>query len=925
MRFSNFYSIGKKRKHQNRIVKILFCIFFTLIFTFNFYNNINSPNQINYSDENGDNNENLFNFNQENLETAADISILQNPYSKNFDEIRIFFEDNYKSNLNNDIPTYFRYGDENGTITDDTIYSEDNLLIYNSLLKSEFDQTEIFDNYLKLKSTPLWYEDTSEQFEYGFVRSVDNSTGLVKNSDRYLVDNLLPIFLLIENIGENIDVISINSQKPKDLIEEMFLLMQNEYWDEDNKGFNHDNSTTPNKYSESNFFSILANLLIHRTYHQQNLDESIKIYSYYYANQTMNSMENMWDSDHNAYFYYADANWDTFSSGQEYYHLDVNALGIITLLEFWIETGKVDASPYLERATYIYDSLDANLWDETGYHNISYPTWSSLFDSSYDLRANSLMLEACLKLFEHTGNFTYYDRAVNISKSFENNFYDSVNNAYTFSFSDNSKNLNSNLKLHESYLKASEIYSSTLLKSEYNLTETVPDYLINQDVMNLTSVYSFNKENQYYNPGNDSYVPFTVNYSITDVDINYLLKYPNGTFLNKYENQIIDPATSHNFNHTIEETLPLGEGYYIYIWANKTYFRLTETLKRFNVVSGLKNETIKGLPDVLYQGQTINVTILVNYTRNEDLTITSSLEGEDIINFPSQELNFTSSTELNVSFDLTTKFGVAPGPSEIIFNFRKGNIIYLSVKKVIEIGYSFSYEHLIYQSKVVRGQNIDVSLVLTNFLPNTTQSLNVSFKGLSDNTIETFIQEETLNEDEMKSVSYNLKTLEISKSDSIKVEMSILQNTTVFYTEELTIEIIPEYEIISVSFPGQISQGSHASLIIIIQNNKGIFESFSLFINGRIVQANIDELIPGVNWIMKDIIPTINPYELGTKVYRIVLKDSENEEIALFYFEVVLELSTFNLIIFFFLPSIIPIGIILYFLSKEIKHKKLRR
>jgi len=927
MSFSNFYSIGKKRRHKNRNAKILFSIFFILFFTFNVFNIFNSSNQFNFSDEIGENKENLYNFNQENLETATDISILNNPYTVNFDEIRIFFESNYKSSLNLDISTYYRHGDTNGIITDDTIYSEDNLLIYNSLLSSEIDQTETFDNYLKLKSTPLWYEDTSEQYKYGFVKSVDNSTGQVKNSDRYLIDNLLPIFLLIDRIGEDIDVLSINGQKPTDLIEEMFsLISSSEFWNTTYNGFMNINSTSNNYYSESNFFSILANLLIHRTYHQLNLDAPVKILSYFLANQTMVSMDNMWDTTDKAYYYYAEDNWYTLTGDKRYYHLDVNALGIITLLEFWIETGKEGTSPYLARAIELYNSLDDHLWDgfDKVYHNIAQPSWA-LDDSSYNLRANSLMLEACLKLFELTGNITYYDRAVELFESFENNFYDNVNNAYGFSFTNSSKNLNSNLNLHKSYLKASEIYSSTLLNSEFNLTEAIPDYLFNQDVMNLTSIYSFTKENQVYYPGNDSYDTFIVSYNISDVDINYLFKYPNGTFLYKFENQIINPAISHTLIHTIEETLPLGDAYNIYIWANKTYFRMAETQKSFNVVSGLKDEAIDGLPDVLYQGQTLNVTILVNYTRYEDLTVNSSLEGEDIINFPSQELNFTSSTELNVSFNLTPKFGVSPGPSEITFNFRKGNIIYLSIKKVIEIGYSFNYDYLIYKSKVVSGQNIPVSLDLINFLPNATQSLNISFTGIEENTIETFIQEETINEGEIKSVSYNLKSLENINSDTISVEMNILQNTTVFYTEELTIEIIPEYEIISVSFPRQVSQGSPASIIIIIQNNKEVYESFSLFVNGRNSQANIAELIPGVNMITNEFVPTNNPYELGTKVFRIVLMDSENEEIARFYFEAVLEISTFNLIIFYLLPGIIPIGIILYFLSKKIKHTKLRR
>jgi len=919
MSFSNFYSTVQKKRRKEQIVKRIFVIFFILIFTISILN-IKDIANLDYSvDEINNTHENIFDFKDNDLEIATDTSMLQDPYNENFELVRDFFENKYISDLDFDISTYYRYGDVNGIITDDTIYSEDNLHIYNSLLKSEIDPTETFDTYLKLKSTPMWYEDTSEQFKYGFVKSIDNSTGLVKNSDRYLVDNLLPIFLLIDNIGNNIDVLSISGQKPKELINEMFFLISSsEFWDND--GFTNHNSTS-DKYSESNFLAILANLLIHRIYHQLNLDESIKILSYYYANKTMDSMDSMWDDWDKAYYYNATNTWDTLGEGREYYHLDVNALGIITLLEFWIETGKEVASRYLSRAITLYNSLENLLWNgsDSLYHNIIKPT-KELFDSSYDLKANALMLEACLKLFELTGNVSYYNRAIEIFESFENGFYDSVNNSYDFSLANSAKNLNSNLYLHRSYLKASEIFSSTILKSEYNITDTIPDYYFDQDVMNLTSVYSFSKVNQYYSPGDDSYVPFTVSYNITDADINYLFKYPNGTFLYQIENQTNAPLI-----HQIEETMPIGNGYSIYIWANKSYFNMAENLTRFNIISGLIYKTIEGLPDILFQGQTLNVTLLLNYSRTENLTLTALLEGEDIFINPLQELNFTSTTELNVSFDLSAKFGVNLGPSDITFNFKKGNVTYLSVKREIEIGYSFKYEHLIYQSKVVSGQNMQVSLNLINFLPNATQSINVSFTGISENTIEPFIQEVTLNKDETRSVSYYLKPLEDIKSDIIRVEMEILQNALVYYTEELVIEIIPEFEVISFSFPGQISQGSPASLIIIINNNKDVFESFSLSINGRDVNANIDELVPGENWIIKSFIPTNNPYEFGSKVYRIVLKNSENGEIAKFYFKVVLQLSTFNLTIFYLLPSIIPVGVILYFLSREIKHKKLRR
>ena len=378
---------------------------------------------------------------------------------------------------------------------------------------------------------------------------------------------------------------------------------------------------------------------------------------------------------------------------------------------------------------------------------MSQPNWN-VIDFDYDLSANALMLEACIRFFQLTGNMTYYNRAIELYNTFENDLYDNINNAYDFSLSDNSKNFNSNLKLFDAYLEASETYSSTLLDANYNLTATIPNFVFNQDTMNLTSVYAFEKTETYYNLTTETYLPFTTRYNITDVDINYLFKYPNGTFLYQFEHQIISPDDSHTFIHAIEDTLPIEDGYYINIWANKSYFGVGNTIKRFNVFGGLFNETIEGLVSVLYQGPIVNVSLPINYTRSDNLTLMASLEGKDIINFTAQEVNFTANPDLDeyiyIEFNLTARPGAIPGPSEIVFKIYQGNLIYLEVKKIIEIGYSFDYEHLIYQSKVVTGENIAVYLDLINFLPNATQTLNVSFTGITEPSIEEFIQKELL-------------------------------------------------------------------------------------------------------------------------------------------------------------------------------------
>lgn len=930
MSFFNFSDLRKKRRQNRKSSKILIGIFFIFMFTLSnlyLYSFLDRDNYV-VKDVNKIDDP-VFDFDHNSLEMATDLSMLQNPFIQNFEGMHNFFINKYESSLEFDVPLYYREGDTNGIIIDDTIYSEDNLIMYNSLMKSEITPTETFDLFLKLKSTPLWYDGIG-LYDYGFVKSVDNSTGEKKNDVRYLLDNLLPIFLLIENIEEDIDDILIGGKHPTDSIEEMFYLINStEFWDETYDGFDNSNSTNY-KYSESNFYAILANLLVHRTYDQLGLNDAIKDRAYDLANKTMYSMiNNMWEGT--AFYHDANRVWDTSTEGQRYFHLKTNALGILALLEFWVGSGMESTSPFFSLATQLYNNLNNNIWNDIDklYYNITQPNWN-IWDFDYDLSANALMLEACIRFFQLTGNITYYNRAIELFNSFENNLYDEINNAYDFSLADHSKNLNSNLKLFAAYLDASDTYGSTVLEAKYNLTSVIPNYVFNQDIMNITSVYSFVNTGTYYNLTTESYLPFTIRYNITNVDINYLFKYPNGTFLYQFEYQIISPDDSHTLIHAIEEALPIGDGYNIYIWANTTYFSLGDTIKRFNVVSGLTDEPIEGLVSLLYQGPILNITLPINYTRKDNLTLMASLTGKGIVNFTAQEVNFTENYQergaiIYIQFNLTARPGAVPGPSEIDFKIYQGNLIYLEVKKSIEIGYSFDYEHLIYQSKVVRGENINVYLDLINFLPNATQSLNVSFSGITKPSIETFIQEETLYEKEIRSVSYSLQTLNNIVNDTIRIEMNIIQNTTIYYTDILSIEIIPKFIIKSVSFPAKLSQGAPAYFILVLQNNLEDPEGFTLYLNGKITQTNINELIPGENRIVKKISTTSNPYEFGAKIFKLTIEDSENNEIAKFYFKVDIELSTFNLVFFYLLPCIVPLGIILYFLNQQIKHKKLRR
>ncbi|MHA1192800.1 MAG: hypothetical protein ACTSP9_10955 [Promethearchaeota archaeon] len=918
------------RRNKNRdnfrkilsLVLISFMIINFIYFSHNNYQNyiqlVELPTQEFYSE------------NELDLNPSAGTSLFQDPFTVNFDKIWQFFDGKYQTDLEMGIDTYFRTGDASGIITDDTVYPIDTLTLYNTLLQDDLEWMELYENYLTLKTSPFWYEGESP-FSYGFVSSVDNSTRQISDDRRSLIDNLMPISMLIENMGANIASLYNSNplQYPYDSIEEMFnLIDSSQFWDTTNVGFSTYNSTdfTENKDTKSNLYAILATLQIRNAYEKLELNPTILNRAYELANMTMDILlNNMWDNYSDDGFYnFAWNDWGVAGlSGATYKHLDTNALGIITLLEYWLETGMTD-STLLDKAIATYEKIEQNL--EYGTTNVYYYStdriWFSIQDQKVDLEANSLFMLACLKLFELTGNLTFYNTAFDLYDAFENNFYDSSVNAYDnsiYSPIDDGKNLNANLKLIDAYKKAFEIYSSTILESSYNVSSEVPDFIFNEHELNIDTIYQVEKDFNYFNYTTMSYETSQLQFNITSADATYTFKYPNGTLFEILNQAIVSNVT--NLKYAINDSLPIGQNYNLYIYANSSIFGTAQILKNFNVISGLVNHTILGLPDILYQGPSLNITLPVNNTRSENVSLTITMEEGDIVT-ESQILLLPSMVLTNVSFNLTAKLGALIGSHNISFKFELGNILYLEVIKVVNIGHSFDYINLIHGNEVVKGQYTRVSFNIINFLPNSTQSMNVTF---SSPYIQNVKEEITLLENEIRFIYYDLLVSEVIIEDSITIDMDISKGDTIYYTKSIEIEIIPIYEVLNVFFPQVVAQGNIATFTLIIKNNKETSEAFSLYVNGEIWTTNINGLAPGENRIIADIIPTLIPYDFIAKTFTFELKDSLGDTIVQYYFEVSIELSSTNLILFYVLPILIPIGIILLYKNKELKHKLLRR
>ncbi|MFW9899428.1 MAG: hypothetical protein ACFFDO_09250 [Candidatus Thorarchaeota archaeon] len=927
--------IRARRKEKKKVFKKLICLFVILVLLLNFLSTKNNNYQSNYFNNEGNS------LKEEKLEKNLDclkvsqgaISLLQDPYTINFSKMWTFFQSNFKSPLTYDISLYVSESDNTGTVIDNTTYSLDNLLLYKSLVKEDYDESDTFQAYLDLKSTPLWYYYNTSQ--YGFIKSINGTTGEIIDVERHLIDNLMPIFLLLENIGNEIGSINIDGETPGDSIIQMFrLINSSEFWDSTNKGFYETNSSiTGDKDIKSNLYAVLANFMIYR-YQSALGNQEVSDDAYNLAKTTMEKLVNKaWDNTSKGFYYKSNSSWSPFSfpDPRNYKYLSVNALGILALLEYWIMNGMNPNSLYYKNATALFNRINRDstvaggnggLWNINykAYETYNAENWDPLVatpnSNKIDLEANALMMLACLRLFEVSGNFTYYNRTIKLFESLRKYFYNATIDAHKTSHGavDNTNiKLHSNLRLCEAYLKAFEIYNNTTLETSLI---TAGGGIINQDILNLTSVYAFEKDISVYNPSDTKTIRYD---NITGASITYIFRYPNNTIFNITKRTFSTNSTTLQF--PITDSLPFDNGYIIDIYANWTYFGFAFTTKTFNVISGLTYLSISGLRE-LYQGEKTNISIQILSNYNYNLTLNVTMFGDGIFTVTSENITFINNNQTSIAFNITVKNDATPGKMNITFTFINGTVLYLKKEIEIEIRNALTYSNLIYSKKVVPGNSVKIFLELINALPNETQSLNLIFSGTYIYDINISI---VLDENERRTELYLVYTTSVILISSIEIEMSISKGKTTFYTEILTVEIVPSLEVISIEFPEKVTQGTYAYFIIIIQNNQESTEEFSLLINGDKVDTEINELIPGENRIEQGVLPTWNPYEFGIKTYKIEIEDSSEEVVFKDYFEYEIELSAINLICFYMIPTIIPLGIILYYKNKEIKHKLLKR
>ncbi|TXT54161.1 MAG: hypothetical protein BAJALOKI2v1_810016, partial [Promethearchaeota archaeon] len=236
--------LGKTRADK---LKLALCLFFVFLFLTNIFAFINlndsrKPIPGNAGEIYDDGSTVLGSDKPSVSAYTNNISLFEAPY--NYTKSWAFFEEKYENETALDLPfsTYYRKGDKEGTILEDLIYSQDQLFLYKTLLKEQLTDQELFERYLHLENSDLWYNGSGAD-DYGFMRSYNTTSKQIEDDNRYLIDNLMVIFTLLEEIGGNLDQITVNGTQPLDSVEKMFELVNSSEFYDDALGFKTLNDT----------------------------------------------------------------------------------------------------------------------------------------------------------------------------------------------------------------------------------------------------------------------------------------------------------------------------------------------------------------------------------------------------------------------------------------------------------------------------------------------------------------------------------------------------------------------------------------------------------------------------------------------------------------------------------------------------------
>jgi len=818
--------------------------------------------------------------------------------------------------LNNTVDTYdadyFYHAFTNNpefTITDDNYFATD--LIY-FLMGFGNSLTDI--DLVDYSGTPLW-DSTNGGF---YTKTLDSFTNV--STEKKVFDNLLYILALLEG-AESASQTGTLANK----ITTQWYDIVNTFWDNTNNAFNHSNANLDERYSADNFLgAVVAFSIAKSPLFTQTVRDSAAVF----GDEIMATFNSeMYDAISGQEGFYNTSDIENNKIGSNNKNLLTNALGILALLEWNIQNGyEIDSTEVLQAEsiwrflnTQLFDGIDELYITETNFDG------NIVVNSDMYLVQNAWMLKASLELFKHSGNTTYYIGALENFDGIEKTLYDQTNYGYNSLAGSSEKNLDGYGMLINSLTDFYEIFIESEIIIDFNQSE-----YINQldPFMNLTLAYNITMDFSYSVLGES----WSIAAPIYDASINYVLRYAENTTIISSESQVTDASGENIYLYDLS-TLSSYHQYELYIQCNRTGFNIGVDKVTIPLVSGIEIVDIELVEDPyhfdepLRQGYSVDYNITYTSSRTDNLNATTITAGEQFIEETSvhhiilREDEIDGKKESSIITSVTAKdlaeignqileIAVLNNDSEAIFYAE----LVLEIKSVVEIETILTNEYLLDFNPA------DLMLTFFNHHGTDNQTVTVEITGIAFEYSNTLVED--LLPQTRRDLLLPLIPNELAKMGLLDFNLTIMRGDVIIFTQNLSIQAVPEIEILSITTQElSVLQGQAPTVTVELYNYNSSHKH--IFVNSNGDQVLDKMVIFGETRFVVELDKKIrNPYNVGDEVYEVEIWDDEGNLLATKVITVNVKPSTLNIFLFYVLPILIPVGVIVYFKYKELEQLK---
>jgi hypothetical protein len=820
---------------------------------------------------------------------------------------------------------FYGLSNANGSeILDKNHYFEDYIVYLDGLSDVlRLSEISVLSSFLQLKNSKF-YDSNNPKGYFSYLN--ENRT---KNSGIKEFDDNIQILLTFADWA----VSSVYDGEIYELgtsLNDAWLALENNFLDSTSsyKGFNHTINITE-YYIRDQLMAAIAGFQLYRA--DKLTDEAHKTVAAR-ANSTATSImqhllnttdsSNLIYDNYNSFQFRRNANYAK-PTGQGYTdkELTTNAYGIWALCEYYLQS-KMSLPGVLEKAEKTYQFLNSSLWNSTFklYSTNTSQDGLLISNKSMMLKDNAIMMTALTKLFETTGNMTYFERIMELLEGIKTYLYDDLFGNYYTSINpenlvkDTNKSFNAHAYLFRAYRTVSELYQYLSTTLDLNSTQIVKSI---ESIVNITLRMNMDvKKNLTLGNGDKIYFEKKIN--ITNPNMFVVTRFPNGSVIDSYNLNGTEFGNA-SMNISLYENYPIGE-YTIAMYANYTGLYTIFNFTSFNLISGLSLKNYTWNSTKLYPSETYNLNLTINSTRYDNNSFNIECESEIFDGKPLFINNvIDNGTVKNVSLSLPISAGANFGKFPLYLLFYHNNTLYdnitinveiLSPVEVIQIVQekigvqNFEYSTRVYlKSLISKPINCSILFSSESFAANDSKIVDLAAFSSKNITMNTTISNTT---------SIGMSEFQINISRTIDSELIISQK---FYLETKN-----KFEILGLQMAANSIHWEQNYALLQIINNAPIDQDITVRINNKLIKGSFP-VIYGINSINIPVINNWNAYSLGDQYFVMQIYDGNTliyEETLVTRFSV----SVASLIVGYIIPILIPLIGVVIFRHMELENKK---